>query len=197
MKVDPTVSKKPRLSKEETAQRLIQTAISMMQTTPISEVSSLKICAAAGLDKMTVRYCFGSHAQLLIAVARHLASGVAPYIKNGIFGIPARQDEMVQLFGRLATFLFASYGSEVPVRLTASTENATIFLVYQQLQDTYGFRPDLALLLTKRAVLNAVATSGIGTMLPLSDSEAELFITIQERTYEFLASIQDELQLKE
>ena len=196
MKVDPTVSKKPRLSKEETAQRLIQTAISMMQTTPISEVSSLKICAAAGLDKMTVRYCFGSHAQLLIAVARHLASGVAPYIKNGIFGIPARQDEMVQLFGRLATFLFASYGSEVPVRLTASTENATIFLVYQQLQDTYGFRPDLALLLTKRAVLNAVATSGIGTMLPLSDSEAELFITIQERTYEFLASIQDELQLK-
>jgi AcrR family transcriptional regulator len=196
MKVDPTVSKKPRLSKEETAQRLIQTAISMMQTIPISEVSSLKICAAAGLDKMTVRYCFGSHAQLLIAVARHLASGVAPYIKNGIFGIPARQDEMVQLFGRLATFLFASYGSEVPVRLTASTENATIFLVYQQLQDTYGFRADLALLLTKRAVLNAVATSGIGTMLPLSDSEAELFITIQERTYEFLASIQDELQLE-
>lgn len=197
MKVDPTVSKKPRLSKEETSQKLIDTTIEMMLTTPLSELSSLKICAAADLDKMTVRYCFGSHAKLLIAVARHLASGVAPYIKNGIFGIPARQDELVQLFGRLATFLFASYGSEVPVRLTASTENATIFLVYQQLQDTYGFRPDLALLLTKRAVLNAVATSGIGTMLPLSDSEAELFITIQERTYQFLASIQDELQLKE
>jgi hypothetical protein len=103
---------------------------------------------------------------------------------------------MVLLFGRLITFLFASYGNEVPVGLTASSENATIFLVYQQLQDTYGFKPDLALLLTKRAVLNAVATSGIGTMIPLTDDETELFITIQQRTYEFLASIQDELQLK-
>lgn len=196
MKVDPPVSKKPRLSKDETAQRLIDTAISLMRTTPISEVSSLKICASAGLDKMTVRYCFGSHAQLLIATARHLATGLAPHVKKGIFGTSARQDETVLLFGRLTTFLFASYGNEVPVRLTASTENATIFLVYQQLLTTYGFRPDLALLLTKRAVLNAVATSGIGTMLPLTDEEAELFVTIQERTYEFLASIQDELQLK-
>lgn len=196
MEVDPPVSKKPRLSKDETAQRLIDTAISLMRTTPISEVSSLKICASAGLDKMTVRYCFGSHAQLLIATARHLATGLAPHVKKGIFGTSARQDETVLLFGRLTTFLFASYGNEVPVRLTASTENATIFLVYQQLLTTYGFRPDLALLLTKRAVLNAVATSGIGTMLPLTDEEAELFVTIQERTYEFLASIQDELQLK-
>lgn len=196
MKVDPPVSKKPRLSKDETAQRLIDTAISLMRTTPISEVSSLKICASAGLDKMTVRYCFGSHAQLLIATARHLATGLAPHVKKGIFGTSARQDETVLLFGRLTTFLFASYGNEVPVRLTASTENATIFLVYQQLLTTYGFRPELALLLTKRAVLNAVATSGIGTMLPLTDEEAELFVTIQERTYEFLASIQDELQLK-
>ena len=196
MEVDPPVSKKPRLSKDETAQRLIDTAISLMRTTPISEVSSLKICASAGLDKMTVRYCFGSHAQLLIATARHLATGLAPHVKKGIFGTSARQDETVLLFGRLTTFLFASYGNEVPVRLTASTENATIFLVYQQLLTTYGFRPELALLLTKRAVLNAVATSGIGTMLPLTDEEAELFVTIQERTYEFLASIQDELQLK-
>ena len=196
MKVDPPVSKKPRLSKDETAQRLIETAISLMRTTPISEVSSLKICASAGLDKMTVRYCFGSHAQLLIATARHLATGLAPHVKKGIFGTSARRDETVLLFGRLTTFLFASYGNEVPVRLTASTENATIFLVYQQLLTTYGFRPELALLLTKRAVLNAVATSGIGTMLPLTDEEAELFVTIQERTYEFLASIQDELQLK-
>lgn len=196
MKVDPPVSKKPRLSKDETAQRLIETAISLMQTTPISEVSSLKICAVAGLDKMTVRYCFGSHAKLLIATARHLASGVAPHVRDGIFRNSARQDEMVLLFGRLITFLFASYGNEVPVGLTASSENATIFLVYQQLQDTYGFKPDLALLLTKRAVLNAVATSGIGTMIPLTDDETELFITIQQRTYEFLASIQDELQLR-
>lgn len=196
MEVDPPVSKKPRLSKDETAQRLIDTAISLMRTTPISEVSSLKICASAGLDKMTVRYCFGSHAQLLIATARHLATGLAPHVKKGIFGTSARRDETVLLFGRLTTFLFASYGNEVPVRLTASTENATIFLVYQQLLTTYGFRPELALLLTKRAVLNAVATSGIGTMLPLTDEEAELFVTIQERTYEFLASIQDELQLK-
>ena len=196
MKDDSPVTKKPRLSKEETSQKLIDTTIAMMQTTPISEVSSLKICAAAGLDKMTVRYCFGAHAQLLIATARHLATGVAPHVKKGIFGTSARQDETVLLFGRLTTFLFASYGNEVPVRLTASTENATIFLVYQQLLTTYGFRPELALLLTKRAVLNAVATSGIGTMLPLTDEEAELFVTIQERTYEFLASIQDELQLK-
>lgn len=196
MKDDSSGTKKPRLSKEETSQKLIDTTIAMMQTTPISEVSSLKICAAAGLDKMTVRYCFGSHAQLLIATARHLATGVAPHVKKGIFGTSARQDETVLLFGRLTTFLFASYGNEVPVRLTASTENATIFLVYQQLLTTYGFRPELALLLTKRAVLNAVATSGIGTMLPLTDEEAELFVTIQERTYEYLASIQDELQLK-
>jgi hypothetical protein len=145
---------------------------------------------------MTVRYCFGSHAKLLIATARHLASGVAPHVRDGIFRNSARQDEMVLLFGRLITFLFASYGNEVPVGLTASSENATIFLVYQQLQDTYGFKPDLALLLTKRAVLSAVATSGIGTMIPLTDDETELFITIQQRTYEFLASIQDELQLK-
>lgn len=196
MKDDSPVAKKPRLSKEETSQKLIDTTIAMMQSTPISEVSSLKICAAAGLDKMTVRYCFGSHAQLLIATARHLATGVAPHVKKGIFGTSARHDETVLLFGRLTTFLFASYGNEVPVRLTASTENATIFLVYQQLLTTYGFRPELALLLTKRAVLSAVATSGIGTMLPLTDEEAELFVTIQERTYEFLASIQDELQLK-
>jgi hypothetical protein len=33
-------------------------------------------------------------------------------------------------------------------------------------------------------------------MIPLTDDETELFITIQQRTYEFLASIQDELQLK-
>lgn len=196
MKVDPPDSKKPRLSKEETSQKLIDTTIAMMHTTSLFEISSLKICAVADLDKMTVRYCFGSHAQLLIAVARNLATGVAPHIKNGIFGISARQDEMVLLFGRLTTFLIASYGNEIPVGLTASSENATIFLVYQQLQDTYSFKPDLALLLTKRAVLNALATAGIGSMIPLTDAEAELNITIQKRTYEFLASIQDELQLK-
>jgi hypothetical protein len=33
-------------------------------------------------------------------------------------------------------------------------------------------------------------------MVPLTDEEAELYVTIQERTYKFLASIQDELQLK-
>jgi AcrR family transcriptional regulator len=196
MKVDPTVSKKPRLSKEETAQRLIDTAISLLQTMSITDVSSLKICAAAGLDKMTVRYCFGSHAQLLVAVARHLGPGVSVHVSNGIFLNSARSDKNVQLFGRLMTFIFASYGDEVPIRLAPTQENATIFLVLRQLQETYGFHPDLAVLLTKRAVINAVATAGVGSMIPLTDAESELNLTIQKRTYEFLASIQDELQLK-
>ena len=196
MKVDPTVSKKTRLSKEETAQRLIDTAISLLQTMSITDVSSLKICAAAGLDKMTVRYCFGSHAQLLVAVARHLGPGVSVHVSNGIFLNSARSDKNVQLFGRLMTFIFASYGDEVPIRLAPTQENATIFLVLRQLQETYGFHPDLAVLLTKRAVINAVATAGVGSMIPLTDAEAELNLTIQKRTYEFLASIQDELQLK-
>jgi AcrR family transcriptional regulator len=196
MKVDPTVSKKPRLSKEETAQRLIDTAISLLQTMSITDVSSLKICAAAGLDKMTVRYCFGSHAQLLVAVARHLGPGVSVHVSNGIFLNSARSDKNVQLFGRLMTFIFASYGGELPLNLSLAQENTTIFLILQQLQETYGFHPELAVLLTKRAVINAVATAGIGSMIPLSDAEAELNLTIQKRTYEFLASIQDELQLK-
>jgi hypothetical protein len=34
-------------------------------------------------------------------------------------------------------------------------------------------------------------------MIPLTDAEAELNYTIQKRTYEFLASIQDELQLRD
>ena len=196
MKVDPPVSKKPRLSKEETSQKLIDTTIAMMHTTSLSEISSLKICTAAGLDKMTVRYCFGSHAQLLIAVARHLGPGTSAHVINGIFSNSARSDKNAQLFGRLMTFIFASYGGELPLNLSLAQENTTIFLVFQQLQDTYGFHPELAALLTKRAVINAVATAGIGSMIPLTEAEAELNITIQERTYEFLASIQDELQLK-
>jgi AcrR family transcriptional regulator len=197
MKVDPTVSKKPRLSKEETAQRLIDTAISLLQTMSITDVSSLKICAAAGLDKMTVRYCFGSHAQLLVAVARHLGPGVSVHVNNGIFLNSARSDKNAQLFGRLMTFIFASYGGELPLNLSLAQENTTIFLILQQLQETYGFHPELAVLLTKRAVINAVATAGIGSMIPLTDAEAELNYTIQKRTYEFLASIQDELQLRD
>jgi AcrR family transcriptional regulator len=162
----------------------------------ITDVSSLKICAAAGLDKMTVRYCFGSHAQLLVAVARHLGPSVSVHVSNGIFSNSARSDKNAQLFGRLMTFIFASYGGELPLNLSLAQENTTIFLILQQLQETYGFHPELAVLLTKRAVINAVATAGIGSMIPLSDAEAELNLTIQKRTYEFLASIQDELQLK-
>jgi hypothetical protein len=94
------------------------------------------------------------------------------------------------------TFIFASYGGELPLNLSLAQENTTIYLIFQQLQDTYGFHPELAVLLTKRAVVNAVATAGIGSMIPLTGAEAELNITIQQRTYEFLASIQDELQLK-
>ena len=120
MKVDPPVSKKPRLSKEETSQKLIDTTIAMMHTTSLSEISSLKICAAAGLDKMTVRYCFGSHAQLLIAVARHLGPGTSAHVINGIFSNSARSDKNAQLFGRLMTFIFASYGGELPLNLSPS-----------------------------------------------------------------------------
>ena len=142
---------------------------------------------------MTVRYCFGSHAQLLIETARHLANGIVPHVHDGLFTMSAREDEMVQLFGRLTVFLFASYGDEVPYDLKTSSENPTIFLVYQQLQETYGLKPELALLLTKRSVINAIATAGIGSAIPLTKEEAELSLIIQRRTYEFLASIQDEL----
>ncbi len=196
MKVDPTVTKKPRLSKKETSQKLIDTTIAMMQTTPISEVSSLKICAAAGLDKMTVRYCFGSHIQLLIAVAFHLAADVGPHIQRGVIATSSRSDERIHLFGRLTAFLYASFGNQIPIRLAPTDQYSNIVKIHQQLQDTYGLRPDLAWLLTRRAILNAIANAGLGSMVPLSEEEAELYVTIQERTYEFLASIQDELQLK-
>lgn len=196
MKVDPPVSKKPRLSKEETSQRLIETAILMMATTPISELSSLKICATAGLDKMTVRYCFGSHIQLLTAVAQQLATYVGPHIRKGVFTTSSRADERIQLFGRLTAYLYASFGNQISIRLAPTEQYSNTIKIYQQLQDTYGLRPDLAWLLTRRAILTAIANAGVGTMVPLSDAEAELYVTIQERTYEFLASIQDELQLK-
>ena len=196
MKVDPPVSKKPRLSKEETSQRLIETAILMMATTPISELSSLKICATAGLDKMTVRYCFGSHIQLLTAVAQQLATYVGPHIRKGVFTASSRADERIQLFGRLTAYLYASFGNQIPIRLAPTEQYSNNIKIHQQLQDTYGLRPDLAWLLTRRAILTAIANAGVGTMVPLSDAEADLYVTIQERTYEFLASIQDELQLK-
>lgn len=197
LKKQSDTEKKQRLSKEETSQRLIETAISMMATTPISELSSLKICAGAGLDKMTVRYCFGSHIQLLIAVALHLATDVGPHIQNGVIATSARADGRIQLFGRLTSFLYASFGNQIPIRLAPTVQYANTVKIHQQLQDTYGLRPDLAWLLTRRAILTAIANTGLGSMVPLSDAEAELFVTIQERTYEFLASIQDELQLKD
>jgi AcrR family transcriptional regulator len=194
---EPKTEKKPRLSKEETSQKLIDTAISMMATTPISELSSLKICAAAGLDKMTVRYCFGSHIQLLIAVAFHLAADVGPHIQKGVITTSSRGDERIQLFGRLTSYLYASFGNQIPIRLVPTEQYSNTIKIHQQLQDTYGLRPDLAWLLTRRAILTAIANAGVGSMVPLSDAEAELFVTIQERTYEFLASIQDELQLRD
>lgn len=196
MKDDSSVSKKPRLSKEETSQKLIDTTIAMMQTTPLSELSSLKICATAGLDKMTVRYCFGSHIQLFIATALRLAADVGPHIKNGVIATSSRSDERIQLFGRLTAYLYASFGDQIPIRLAPTGQYSNIMKINQQLQDTYGLRPDLSWLLTRRTILNAIANAGLGSMVPLSEEEAELYVTIQERTYEFLASIQDELQLK-
>jgi AcrR family transcriptional regulator len=196
LKKKSDTEKKQRLSKEETSQILIETAISMMATTPISELSSLKICATAGLDKMTVRYCFGSHIQLLIAVAFHLAADIGPHIQKGVITTSSRADERIQLFGRLTAFLYASFGNQIPIRLAPTDQYSNIVKIHQQLQDTYGLRPDLAWLLTRRTILTAIANAGLGSMVPLSDAEAELFITIQERTYEYLASIQDELQIK-
>jgi AcrR family transcriptional regulator len=197
LKKQSDTEKKQRLSKEETSQILIKTAISMMATTPISELSSLKICATAGLDKMTVRYCFGSHIQLLTAVAHHLAADIAPHIQKGVIATSARSDQRIQLFGRLTAFMFASFGDQIPIHLAPTDQYSNIVKIHQQLQDTYGLRPDLAWLLTRRAILTAIANAGLGSMVPLSDAEAELFVTIQERTYEFLASIQDELQLRD
>ena len=196
MKVDPPVSKKPRLSKDETSQKLIDTTIEMMLTTPLSELSSLKICAAAGLDKMTVRYCFGSHIQLFIATALHVVAGIGPHIQNGIIATSSRSDERIQLSGRLTAYLYASFGDQIPIRLAPTDQYSHIAKIHQQLQDTYGLRPDLAWLLTRRAIMTAIANAGLSSMIPLSDAEADLYVTIQERTYEFLASIQDELQLK-
>ncbi len=196
MKRQPDTEKKPRLSKEETSQKLIETAILMMATTPISELSSLKICATAGLDKMTVRYCFGSHIQLLTAVAQQLAADVGPHIRKGVITTSSRADERIRLFGRLTAYLYASFGNQIPIRLAPTEQYSNIVKIHQQLQDTYGLRPDLAWLLTRRTILTAIANAGLGSMVPLSDEEAELYVTIQERTYEFLASIQDELQLE-
>jgi AcrR family transcriptional regulator len=196
LKRQPDTEKKPRLSKEETSQKLIETAILMMATTPISELSSLKICATAGLDKMTVRYCFGSHIQLLTAVAQQLAADVGPHIRKGVITTSSRADERIRLFGRLTAYLYASFGNQIPIRLAPTEQYSNIVKIHQQLQDTYGLRPDLAWLLTRRTILTAIANAGLGSMVPLSDEEAELYVTIQERTYEFLASIQDELQLE-
>lgn len=196
MAIDPSANKKPRLSKEETSLKLIETTIEMMKTTPLSELSSLKICATAGLDKMTVRYCFGSHIQLFVATALRLAADVGPHIKNGIITTSSRSDERIQLFGRLTAYLYASFGDQIPIRLAPTEQYSNIVKIHQQLQDTYGLRTDLAWLLTRRAILTAIANAGLGSMVPLTDEEAELYVTIQERTYKFLASIQDELQLK-
>lgn len=196
MTVDPPVSKKPRLSKEETSQKLIETTIAMMQTTPLSELSSLKICATAGLDKMTVRYCFGSHIQLFVATAFQLAADIGPHINNGIISTSIRSNERIQLFGRLTAYLYASFGDQIPIRPAPTKQYTNIVKIHEQLQDTYGLRSDLAWLLTRRAIVTALANAALGSMLPLTDEEAELYVTIQERTYKFLASIQDELQLK-
>ena len=184
-------SRKPRFSKAEASEKLIASAIELMKTNPIGKVSALKICAHAGLDKMTVRYCFGSYAGLLAATAQALGRDISKHVHDGLFDDSASTDPNSILFGKLVAYVFTSLGDETPRVPFEHMPN--LLLLEKQIADTYGLDPELARALAKRSALIAVATVAIERFIPISERERVLLQRAQRQTFIELAKVQDQL----
>lgn len=182
---------KARLSKAESSERLIASAVALMTDQPIGKVSALQICAHAGLDKMTVRYCFGSYAGLLIATALSLGRNLSTHIHGGVFDETAYLDPSATLFGRLIAYLFTSLGDEVPEVEFEQMPN--FMIIERQIADLYGIRPELARALAKRTALLAVATVAIDRFIPVTARERVILKRAQLQMFSDLAKVQDQL----
>ena len=181
--------RKPRFSKTEASEKLIASAVALMKDNPIGKVSALKICAHAGLDKMTVRYCFGSFAGLLIATAVSLGRDISRHVHDGIFDDSAYTDENSVLFGKLVAYLFTSLGDRLPAVDLEQLPN--FMLLEKQIAETYGFEPELARALAKRSSLIAVATVALEHFIPLTPRERILLNRAQRRFFTDIAKVQD------
>lgn len=183
--------RKPRLSKVEAGQKLVSATIELMRSQPVGKVSALQICAHAGLDKMTVRYCFGSYTGLLIATVVALGQGISRHVHDGVFDDSAFTDEDSALFGRLVAFLYSSHGDRLPVVELEQLPN--FMLLEKQIADTYGIEPELARALAKRSSLIAVATVALDRFMPLTPRERLLLQRSQLRMFTDIATVQDEI----
>lgn len=184
-------TRRPRLSKSEASAKLIASTIELMKDNPIGKVSALKICAHAELDKMTVRYCFGSYVGLLISTALELGRGVSKHVNDGLFDDEAYTDDKSVLFGKLVAYLFTSYGDQLPdIRLE---QLPNFVLLETQIAETYGIRPELARALAKRSAHIAVATVAIERFIPVTDRERRILHRAQRHFFEEAARVQDQL----
>jgi AcrR family transcriptional regulator len=174
-------NRRPRLSKAETQEKLIASAIELMRDNPIGKVSALKICEHAGLDKMAVRYCFGSYVGLLVATTLELGRSVSS----------AYVDENAVLFGKMLAYLFTSFGEELPKVTLDQLPN--FVLLEKQITETYGLHPELARALAKRAAHIAVATVAIERFIPLTEREHQILHRAQRFFYEEVAKVQDQI----
>lgn len=184
-------SGKPRYSKAEASEKLIASAIELMRTNPIGKVSALKICAHAGLDKMTVRYCFGSFAGLLIATVTTLGLGISRHVHDGVFDETAYSDPDSVLFGKLVAFLFASLDDELPNVQLDQLPNFR--LIENQIAETYDIQPELARALAKRTALVAVATVALERFIPVTERERTILARTQRRFLSDIATVQDDI----
>ena len=183
--------RKPRFSKSEAREKLIAATIELMKEHPIGKVSALKICSHAGLDKMTVRYCFGSYAGLLIATALSLGGNMTQHVKDGVFQDAAYTDPNAALFGRLLAYLFTSLGDQLPE--VDLDEMPNFLLLERQIAETYGIKPELARALAKRSALIAVATVAIDRFIPLTERERLILQRSQRQMFIDLAEAQDQI----
>jgi len=184
-------SRKQRFSKSEAGEKLIASTIELMKAHPIGKVSALKICAHAGLDKMTVRYCFGSYAGLLIATALSLGSRMTRHVEGGVFHDAAYTDPDATLFGRLVAYLFTSFGDQLPE--VDLNQMPNFLLLERQIAETYGIKPELARALAKRSALIAVATVAIDRFIPITERERVILQRSQRQMFADLAEAQDHL----
>jgi AcrR family transcriptional regulator len=184
-------NRRPRLSKAETQEKLIASAIELMRDNPIGKVSALKICEHAGLDKMAVRYCFGSYVGLLVATTLELGRSVSGHVRDGLFEGSAYVDENAVLFGKMLAYLFTSFGEELPKVTLDQLPN--FVLLEKQITETYGLHPELARALAKRAAHIAVATVAIERFIPLTEREHQILHRAQRFFYEEVAKVQDQI----
>lgn len=184
-------TRKPRLSKAEASEILIASTIELMKENPIGKVSALKICARAGLDKMTVRYCFGSFAGLLVSTAISLGDGISQHVHEGVFAESAYTDADAILFGKLVAYLFTSLGDQLPAVELEQLPN--FMLLEKQIAETYGIEPELARALAKRSSLIAVATVALDHFIPLTPRERVLMNRAQRQSFTDLAKTQKKI----